>query len=391
MDYACKVSVIIPVYNMAQYLDQTIASWTAQTLKDIEIICIDDGSSDDSLRILEEKARADNRILVCAFPANKGTWAARNFGIEKAGGQYILFADADDTALPETCEELALTMDKCQTDILQYSAEVLDPNGQPEPNFAGLERYLTPYDGLLYGKDAFLLCFRDRKYAWNLCGKVFKTEICKNILSQIVAIGIQEEHVQIAEDVLLYFMLSYTAQSYKGIRGKKYYQYYRGRGGSGRKIIQWHYFNELCTQPNVSSMMNMFLKRQSALNTYKAIIQNIRDGFLTNTIRAWRDLKDADKASGLELMIQRWTMEEVIGKLTKLYFINDSGNKDKEISRLKQELDCRNQEIWQLRHGNYIKRVARAVIPNRIKPYIKAMVRSIPQGIKAPVKRLLRW
>ena len=322
MDYACKISIIIPVYNMAQYLDKTIASWTAQTLKDIEIIYVDDGSSDGSLRLLEEKARANNRILVFAFPANKGTWAARNYGIEKASGRYILFADADDTVLPETCEELAMAMDESQTDILQYSIEVLNPNGLPEKDIADWERWLTPYYvGVQHGKDAFTICFRERKHSWTLWGKVYKTKICKEVLSDIIAAGIKDEHVRIAEDALLYFMLSYTAKSYKGIHGKKYYQYYLGHGGFGQKEYTLAYFEYLCMQSRASDLIKAFLERHGTLDTYADTVHGMRRSLLNNVIKAWNsNLAESDRAQGFDLMLHYWNHDEIIGKLAGIRF-----------------------------------------------------------------------
>ena len=232
---SCKVSVIQPVYNAAQYLEQNLACWTGQTLADIELIYVDDGSTDDSLRILQDCAKKDSRIHLYVLPENKGTWAARNLGIEKAHGKYTLFADADDTVLPETCEELARAMDESQADILQYDMEILNPHGLPQEDIAGVEQWVMPYDGLLYGRDVFTSCFRDGRYCWNLAGKVFRTELCKKVLSDIAAAGIQTASLRAAEDALLCFMLSYRAQSYKGLPKKKYYQYYYGRGGSGQK------------------------------------------------------------------------------------------------------------------------------------------------------------
>ncbi len=90
-----KVSVIIPVYNVEKYLQQCLDSIINQTLADIEIICINDGSTDSSLAILEEYAKKDARIKVINSE-NKGSSAARNIGMEAAKGDYIGFIDSDD-------------------------------------------------------------------------------------------------------------------------------------------------------------------------------------------------------------------------------------------------------------------------------------------------------
>ena len=90
-----KVSVIIPVYNVEKYLSECLDSVVNQTLKDIEIICVNDGSPDGSAAILEEYAQKDNRIKVIT-QENRGLSEARNSGLKIASGEYIAFLDSDD-------------------------------------------------------------------------------------------------------------------------------------------------------------------------------------------------------------------------------------------------------------------------------------------------------
>ncbi len=92
-----KVSVIIPIYNAEKYLRKCLDSVCAQTLEDIEIICVNDCSPDNSLEILKEYASKDNRIKIINFEENKGASTARNAGLKIAGGKYISFVDSDDS------------------------------------------------------------------------------------------------------------------------------------------------------------------------------------------------------------------------------------------------------------------------------------------------------
>ena len=93
---APKVSVIVPVYNTEKYLEKCLDSLTGQTLKDIEIICVNDCSTDNSLAVLQKYALSDDRIKVIDFKENKGAAIARNTGIDAATGDYIGFVDSDD-------------------------------------------------------------------------------------------------------------------------------------------------------------------------------------------------------------------------------------------------------------------------------------------------------
>ena len=99
-----KVSVIIPVYNTEEYLEECIDSVINQTLEEIEIICINDGSTDNSLEILNASAEKDRRIKVLSHE-NKGLGATRNVGIDLAKGEFIYFLDSDDFIDPNTLEE----------------------------------------------------------------------------------------------------------------------------------------------------------------------------------------------------------------------------------------------------------------------------------------------
>ena len=100
-----KVSVILPVYNVGKYLRQSLDSLINQTLKDIEIICVNDGSTDDCYEILEEYKQKDSRIKVI-HKENKGTGAARNDGLRIASGECIGFVDPDDWVKPDMYEKL---------------------------------------------------------------------------------------------------------------------------------------------------------------------------------------------------------------------------------------------------------------------------------------------
>ncbi len=100
-----KVSVIIPVFNVEKYLNQCLDSVCAQTLKDIEIICINDGSTDNSYNLLCEYAKLDSRIII-VNQNNKGVSSARNAGVKLAKGEFLCFIDSDDYVDSDYLEKL---------------------------------------------------------------------------------------------------------------------------------------------------------------------------------------------------------------------------------------------------------------------------------------------
>ena len=115
-----KISIIVPVYNSEKYLKDCLDSCISQTLSDIEIICVDDCSTDNSLEILEEYKTKDSRVKVFYHETNKKQGTARNTGIKNAVGEYIWFIDSDDFIDKNACQLLYDTIKKHDVDLLSF-------------------------------------------------------------------------------------------------------------------------------------------------------------------------------------------------------------------------------------------------------------------------------
>ena len=125
-----KLSLIIPVYNVEKYLRECLDSCINQTLKDIEIICINDCSPDDSYKILEEYSKKDNRVKIINHEENKGLGAARNTGIANATGEYIWFIDSDDFIDSISCQVLYDCAKEHDVDVLLFQGKTfIEENG----------------------------------------------------------------------------------------------------------------------------------------------------------------------------------------------------------------------------------------------------------------------
>ena len=113
-----KVSVLIPAYNVEDYICECIDSILSQTLQDFEIVCVDDCSTDRTLEILRDYEKKDNRIKVYKHDINLGQAAGRNHALEHATGEYVYMLDADDKIVSETLEDL---YDICHRDALDVA------------------------------------------------------------------------------------------------------------------------------------------------------------------------------------------------------------------------------------------------------------------------------
>ncbi len=132
------VSIIVPVYNVENYLRQCMDSIVDQTHTNIEIICINDGSTDQCSAILDQYASQDRRITIITQP-NRGLSAARNAGLKRANGKYILFVDSDDRLQLQTVAELYRRISRSAADICVYGFRYGHENKSNLPlNYYGL-------------------------------------------------------------------------------------------------------------------------------------------------------------------------------------------------------------------------------------------------------------
>lgn len=137
-----KVSIIMPVYNGQEFLEEAVQSIQNQTFNDIEIILINDQSTDNSGEICDALGEADSRIKVIHLPENKGICGARNAGLKESAGEYIAFCDNDDFFYDNLIEDNYFLANKYQADMIKFGRKLIDVNS----NGIILREKLTPLD-----------------------------------------------------------------------------------------------------------------------------------------------------------------------------------------------------------------------------------------------------
>ncbi len=187
-----KVSVIIPVYNVQEYLRECLDSVVRQTLKEIEIICVDDGSTDESLKILREYEGRDLRVKVIQ-KENGGLSSARNAGMQAAAGEYVYFLDSDDYLDLQALEFLYSEARAADLDQLFFSAEVFYDSAEMKQAHGGYDSYYSrkeSYSGIFTGKELFA------RMVWN---NEFRPSACLQINKRSF---LQENHLQFKEGLI---------------------------------------------------------------------------------------------------------------------------------------------------------------------------------------------
>lgn len=210
-----KISVIVPVYNLEQHIENTVSMLTNQTYKNLEILLIDDGSTDNSLELCQNLAKKDNRIVVI-HQENQGVSVARNTGIKNAKGEYIGFCDGDDALENDMYEFLynKLVADKADISICGVKMVRTDNS----------VAYISSKENIIWNnpKDYLKVLFSGNT-TMSVYTKLFKAEICKNTYFP--------EQLQMNEDKFYCFLTAFKAKRITSYSVPKY-TYFRREGSS---------------------------------------------------------------------------------------------------------------------------------------------------------------
>lgn len=173
-----KISVIVPVYNTAKYLIDTIDSILRQTYKEFELILIDDGSKDNSLKICNSIQKKDKRVIVL-HQENQGASAARNAGIKIARGKYICFIDSDDYIEPDMLECLIKNAEKYDVDISCCGLVQVTLDGKVKNHYChGEKEYFTDMEEIMKN---FFINPVYKEILYGPYNKLIRSEIVKEI------------------------------------------------------------------------------------------------------------------------------------------------------------------------------------------------------------------
>lgn len=173
------VSVIIPVYNSARTVAAAIGSVTGQTYSSLEIIVVNDGSTDESQTVIQELAARDKRII-CLDRPNAGTNLARKAGLDRAAGEYVQYLDADDVLFPDAIERLVCRAEQTQADIVSAPFVVCFEDGRQE-----LSPVLSVAE--LSGRDYFRRIFDWSGATWNMWGNFQRRSLVYDYAIEILS------------------------------------------------------------------------------------------------------------------------------------------------------------------------------------------------------------
>ena len=205
-----KVSIIIPTYNAQEYIARCLESCINQSLREIEILIVDDCGSDDSIEIAKNYAMSDSRIRILHNPRNLGTFHARQTGILEAKAEFCMFADPDDYLALNACEIAYRTITTHKTDMAHFCIAYKPKGYRIKP---------LVHKGRLEG-DAMRYFLSAGNNLQSLCDKIYHKSV---LLRTLKALEILSPPLKLHEDGLLVFVASLESHSYFGTKDCIYY------------------------------------------------------------------------------------------------------------------------------------------------------------------------
>lgn len=296
-----KVSVIIPVYNTEKYLEHCLESVCRQSLKDMEIIIVNDGSTDSSKEIIDTFMEKDERILYVPHESNKGLFQARVTGVSNSHGEYIAFVDSDDTISVDWFRLLLKKAEETQADIVM--GNTICENEKHQKYIYNTYYFATRSRECLSGEDVLKsllenegMCF-SKHTVWN---KLYSRTIWEQSLPHFNKL---QEHFIMTEDISFSIVLHYYAKklAYSNHDG---YFYFRNNESS---TISTNGVNKI--KKNIEdlkrsfSFVKEFLEEKQIYGTYEKNYKNLKDRYFRwwsypvqkNTLDNSKELQDIKK------------------------------------------------------------------------------------------------
>lgn len=281
-----KVSVVVPVHNTEDYLAETIESILRQSLEEIEVICIDDGSDDASLDILCKYADGDKRVVVYR-QENCGLSATRNQGMERAKGEYLYFLDSDDALESCALEELYTYGKTYDLDILYFDGETVYEDEKLKeiyPEYCYYYRRSGDYQGVYQGKELMQAMRSQEDYRVNAATQFYKRKfLIENHLSFYPGI--------IHEDNAFTFMSAFLAERVGYLKKT----FYRRRIRPSSIITIQAGFSHVYGYFKNYQLMLRFLQKQDYPAEMTETLYSILNGVFRNIQDRYHALSEAEK------------------------------------------------------------------------------------------------
>lgn len=307
-------SIVVPIHNVEQYLEKCMDNMLGQTLRDIEVICVDDASTDTSVEILKRYAAKDDRVKLILHETCQTAAVARKEGVALSRGEFVLFVDPDDLLMTNACEALVKEMRRDPVDMLQFSVQVEGVGDVSAQRLEALERQLTPPAIKLKDINFADACFVDTQFSYTLWNKIFNGDMIRRAMQEC-----PEGQFPKANDLLGFFFITLHLKSFRGVKTEPYYLYRLGTGVTGRTILTRKQIYASAMQAKVTRAIDAYLAEKGLSEQYAACASAIRDRLRQDSmLRLAANVAPEDLEYAWNTFVDCWGVGEVIGALAKM-------------------------------------------------------------------------
>ena len=314
-----KISIVVPVYNKRPFLEQALTSLLEQTYQDIEIVIVDDGSTDGSQTVAQTAASCDPRVAFIQNECNFGTLIARKRGTLASTGEYVTYLDPDDELEKNACALLVNEINKEPVDILHFGVKVIGDEGVDDRAAADMETFMTPMPRSFKGSEILDTVFSDNGFDWNLAHKLFKGSLIRDAMKLV-----PDVHMTQAEDALTFFVAAHAARSYRAVPNSPWYLYHFGRGVSATCTLTLERFENICRQDALAVCLTREVAGQLSgeKSLLSSALEKLEGKMAEHTMNEWADhVAQEDKRAALACALRHLSPVSVAAELYR--FLRD--------------------------------------------------------------------
>ena len=299
------ITVAIPVYNGADTLQTAIDSVLGQAYGNVELVIVDDASTDDTPAIIDAAAAADGRVVAVHHEENRKLLEARRSCVRAARGEWMLFLDADDYLERDVCAQLAAALGERSVDILHFSVKPEYENPVDAQVVEGDTRYFTPEAGLAFGQDIIHRIYDQRRGPWCVWGKVYSKELLDRAFGRMRPAALQE-----GEDGFTFFAIAHEAQSYQALPEITGYHHRIELGMSGEVRVSEGSIpglEMLCVKRRAVDELAAFLEAHRAWDDFRGDYERLKKQYADDSVGYLvTRVPEGQKVQAFDLLMEYW-------------------------------------------------------------------------------------
>lgn len=303
------VSVVVPVYNGEAFAARCVACFKSQTLREIEVLFVDDRSEDRTADFIEREIAGDDRFRLIRQPVRTDPLRCRREGVLASSGEYLMFLDIDDELVPEACEKALGIIRREATDLFVFGTQVVPAEGVSESETAGCQRFLDrePRHGRVDITEEFLpKLFKAESWSPSVWNKIVRADILRDIYRDFRPAG----YLGYGQDFLQTILVFLSIRSLFSDVGLRLHRYHLGTGASVRAkgALTWDRFVRIMSSSNTAKALSEYLAGREDISPSlrRKIEGRFVSNFRNNAARYVGFLSEDNLSRGIDLAVRSW-------------------------------------------------------------------------------------